>query len=86
MKNKLVLLFLIIAAAVLGALIGDVVQGVHGLSWLAYAKSIGFDATTLKLDIFDITFGVHFSMNVAQILLLCVALLSARKLSDAIQV
>lgn len=85
MKNKLVLLFLVVAAGISGGLIGKMVDGVHGLSWLAYSKSIGLDATTLDLSIFDLTFGIHISMNVAQILLLILALLIAPKVADAIK-
>ena len=74
MKNKLVLLFMIITAAVLGGLLGNLCDGVYGLSWLAYSKAIGLDATTLNLSVFDLTFGIHVQMNVAQIILLALAL------------
>ena len=46
MKNKLVLLFMIVTAAVLGGLLGNLCEGVYGVSWLAYSKAIGLDATS----------------------------------------
>ncbi|MCI5815478.1 DUF4321 domain-containing protein [Ruminococcus sp.] len=85
MKNKLVLLFMIITAAVLGGLLGNLCDGVYGLSWLAYSKAIGLDATTLNLSVFDLTFGIHVQMNVAQIILLALALVVSPKIANAIK-
>ena len=85
MKNKLVLLFMIITAAVLGGLLGNLCDGVYGLSWLAYSKAIGLDATTLNLSVFDLTFGIHVQMNVALIILLALALVVAPKIANAIK-
>ena len=85
MKNKLVLLFMIITAAVLGGLLGNLCDGVYGLSWLAYSKAVGLDATTLNLSVFDLTFGIHVQMNVAQIILLALALVVSPKIANAIK-
>ena len=85
MKNKLVLLFMIITAAVLGGLLGNLCDGEYGLSWLAYSKAIGLDATTLNLSVFDLTFGIHVQMNVAQIILLALALVVSPKIANAIK-
>ena len=85
MKNKLVLLFMIITAAVLGGLLGNLCDGVYGLSWLAYSKAIGLDATTLNLSVFDLTFGIHVQMNVAQMILLALALVVSPKIANAIK-
>lgn len=85
MKNKLVLLFMIITAAVLGGLLGNLCDGVYGLSWLAHSKAIGLDATTLNLSVFDLTFGIHVQMNVAQIILLALALVVSPKIANAIK-
>ena len=85
MKNKPVLLFMIITAAVLGGLLGNLCDGVYGLSWLAYSKAIGLDATTLNLSVFDLTFGIHVQMNVAQIILLALALVVSPKIANAIK-
>ena len=85
MTNQLVLLFMIITAAVLGGLLGNLCDGVYGLSWLAYSKAIGLDATTLNLSVFDLTFGIHVQMNVAQIILLALALVVSPKIANAIK-
>ena len=85
MENKLVLLCMIITAAVLGGLLGNLCDGVYGLSWLAYSKAIGLDATTLNLSVFDLTFGIHVQMNVAQIILLALALVVSPKIANAIK-
>ena len=76
---------MIVTAAVLGGLLGNLCEGVYGVSWLAYSKAIGLDATTLDLSVFDLTFGIHFQLNVAQIILLAVALFVSPKIANAIQ-
>ena len=76
---------MIITAAVLGGLLGNLCDGVYGLSWLAYSKAIGLDATTLNLSVFDLTFGIHVQMNVAQIILLALALVVSPKIANAIK-
>lgn len=86
MKNKLVFIFLVLTAAVLGGVIGELTVGMYGLSWLAYGKTIGFDTVSLNIIFMDLTFGLHFSLNVAQVILLLIALLIHKKVSALIDI
>lgn len=86
MKNKLVLIFLILAAAIVGGILGELTVGMYGLSWLSYGKTIGFDTISLDIIFMDLTFGLHFSLNVAQVILLMIALLVHKKVSSLIDV
>ena len=42
-KNTLILIFLLLAAVVLSALIGTLTEGVEFLRWLTWGDSVGFD-------------------------------------------
>lgn len=86
MKNKLVLIFLILTAAIVGGILGELTVGMYGLSWLSYGKTIGFDTVSFDVVFMDFTLGLHFSLNVAQVILLLVALLVHKKLSALIDV
>lgn len=86
MKNKLILLFMVLAAAVLGGVCGNAVEGLPGLDWLSYSKTVGMNPVSVDLMIADITFGIHFSLNVAQVILLFLVLLTHKKIADLVEV
>lgn len=76
MKNTFMFLFYLLAGIIVGSLIGNVCIGVPGLTWLGYAKTIGFAATNpavLDLIIVKITFGFSMSVSVAQIIAIILA-------------
>lgn len=82
MKKILLMSVLMIAAIVVGGLIGDVTAGVSGLQWLAYSKSFAFQPNTfIDVDIFSLTFGVTFKANVAQLILIFVGLFAYYKIA-----
>ena len=82
MKKFLLISVLMIAAIVIGGLIGDVTAGVSGLQWLAYSKSFAFQPNTfLDIDILSLTFGITFKANVAQIILIFVGLFTYYKIA-----
>ena len=85
MKNKLVTVVMIVTCkpSTWGRWesIARVLQGQLN----TYSKAIGLDDTTLNLSVFDLTFGIHFQLNVAQIILLVVALFVSPKIANAIQ-
>ena len=68
MKNKILLIMLIIAGAIAGSIAAKGAANSDMLSWLAYSKEIGIDPTNINLVIIDLTIGFNFSMNVAQII------------------
>ena len=80
MKKKLIktilLIVLLLLAIVLGIIIGDVCAGVKGLSWLAAGANFGLQPTTVDLSVIQLTFGLTASINVAQAILLLVAILA----------
>ena len=76
MKNFLYMSVLVIAALLIGGLIGDAVQGAAGIGWLGYAMHFAFDpGTFLNLEVLTLTFGVSININVAQILLILIVII-----------
>lgn len=84
MKTKLLLIGLLIAGAIIGALLGQTVSGTDALGWLAYAKNISISPFTINLVIVKLTFGIDFSMNIAQVLCMVVAIAVYPKLKKII--
>ena len=80
MKKRLIktilLIVLLLLAIVLGILIGDVCAGMRGLSWLAAGASFGLQPATVDLSVIQLTFGLTVSINVAQAILLLIAILA----------
>lgn len=78
MRNKflrnLLLIVLLLLAVILGKIIGDAVPGVSFLSWLGEGAKFGFAPFTLNLAILELTLGFQFSINIAQILLIIIAI------------
>ena len=79
------MIFLIACASIIGNLFGNMVMGTEGLNWLSYAKDFGYDASTFTFfDIFNLTFGFHFSVNIAQIVLIVAAIIIYTKTAPKI--
>jgi len=75
MKRVFYMAFLLIAAVLLGGLIGNAVSGASALSWLGFYKTFSFEpGTFINMDVLRLTFGITFSANVAQVLLIGVAI------------
>lgn len=77
MKNTFMFLFYLLAGIITGSLVGNVCLGVPGLTWLGYARTIGFAASNpavLDLIIVKITFGFAMSVSVAQIIFIMLAM------------
>ena len=84
MKTKLLLIGLLLAGAVIGALLGQTVEGTDALGWLAYAKNISLSPFTINLVIIKLTFGFDFSMNIAQVICTVIAIAVYPKLKNVI--
>lgn len=84
MKHTLLLIGLILAGVILGALIGNITSGVGALGWLSYAKGFSISPTTIDLVIFKITFGIDFSMNIAQVLFIIGAIFAYSKMKSLV--
>ncbi|NLK70813.1 MAG: DUF4321 domain-containing protein [Clostridiales bacterium] len=73
MKKKIILIFLLIAAAIIGSIIATACDGVTYFNWLSYAKSVGVQPFTLDIVSINLTFGLNFSLSVAQIICFIIA-------------
>ena len=68
-KNCWVLLLLLLARVVLGGFIGNLAQGVAGLSWLNFGQSFGLNnPLVVDLGILVITFGINIKITMAGII------------------
>lgn len=74
-KNTLILVFLLLAAVVLSALIGTLTEGVEFLRCLTWGDSVGFDTVNLDLAIINVSFSFKMQVNVLQVVLIGAALL-----------
>ena len=73
-KNAWVLLVLMLAGIVVGGFIGNLADGVSGLSWLNYGQSFGLDnPLVLNLGILVITFGLTIKITIASIIGMIIA-------------
>jgi hypothetical protein len=82
-KNIIMLLVLIIAGILIGALIASATKNVQYLSWLCYAKSFGLDVNkpaVVDLSVLKVAFGFEVNISVAQVICLVIASLLYRKL------
>lgn len=71
LKKTLLMLFLLLAGVVLGAMVANLCQGVPVLSWLSFSRSIGISPEAplvLNLSVIQFTFGFAMELSVAQIL------------------
>lgn len=73
--RTLLLVILLLLAIVLGKVIGDVTTRTAFLSWLGLSAKFGLAPATLDLAVLTVTFGVQISLNVAQAILLLIAIL-----------
>ena len=78
-RNTLILIFLVLAALVLSALVGSLTQNIDFLKWLTWGESIGFDAIQLDLAIIDLSFSFKMQVNVLQVLFIGAALFAYLK-------
>ncbi len=70
MKKNILLLFFILAGAMMGSLIASAAAGVPMLSWLAYSETIGIPTSNpafLDLAVVRVAFGLEMGLSVAQI-------------------
>ncbi|MBR7084417.1 MAG: DUF4321 domain-containing protein [Oscillospiraceae bacterium] len=81
MKKGLLMSAVLLAAVVIGSLIGDFARGVASLSWLGKIFDIGISTFDLNLKIFVITLGFRINICVSEILMIIVGLLCYPRLS-----
>lgn len=84
MKKKILLIALLIAGAIVGAIAASGAGHIDALKWLAYSQHVSVSPFTLNLVIISLTFGFDFSMSVSQILFMVVAITLYPKFSKMI--
>ena len=68
MKKNILLLFFILAGAMVGSLIASAAAGVPMLSWLAYSETIGIPtANPAYLDLAVVRVAFEMGLSIAQI-------------------
>ena len=78
-KNSLILIFLVLAALVIAALVGQLTAGVSFVKWLTWGESVGFDTVTLNLSLVRRRCAFKMQVNVLQVILVSAALLLYKK-------
>lgn len=79
-KNTLILVFLVLAAVVLSALIGTLTKDISFLQWITWGDSIGFDLQNVDLAIINFSVSFRMQANVLQVILIGAALLLYKKI------
>jgi len=79
--DTVLLIFFILAAVIIGALVGEALKGVEFLKWLSFGGEFGFggDGPLLSFAIFKLWFGFTLKINVLQIILITAAMFIYRK-------
>ncbi len=78
--KTLLLIIMLLLSVVLGQIIGTACIGMKYLSWLGAAANFGLSPVELNLSVVKFTFGMIISINVAQAILLLIAILSYTKI------
>ncbi|MDE6004730.1 MAG: DUF4321 domain-containing protein [Oscillospiraceae bacterium] len=72
---------LLLAAVILGSLIGDFSRTIGGIEWLGRSFDIGVPTFDLNLKIFVITLGFEIHVTVSEIIMILVGILSYPKVA-----
>ncbi len=73
------LIFLLLAALVVSALVAKLTADVEWLKWLTWGESVGLDSVRLDLSVINFSFSFHMQVNALQILCIGLALYAKRK-------
>lgn len=79
--KTLLLIILLLLAVVLGRILGSACAGIKYLSWLGAAANFGLSPVDLDLSVVKFTFGMIVNINVAQAVLLLIAIFSYTRIN-----
>lgn len=74
----------LLAAVILGSLIGDFARTIGGIEWLGRTFDIGFSTFDLNLKVFIITLGFQIHVSVAEIVMILAGLLCYPKVAKVL--
>ncbi|MBE6757840.1 MAG: DUF4321 domain-containing protein [Ruminococcaceae bacterium] len=77
--NVLILIFLLLSALVISALVGTLTSDIEWLKWLTWGESVGLDTITLDLSVISLSFSFRMQVNALQILCIGLALFINKK-------
>ncbi|MDD2955771.1 MAG: DUF4321 domain-containing protein [Oscillospiraceae bacterium] len=83
MKRNLILIFLLLAGVIFGALLASMTADIPFLSWLSFGDSVGIATESpmiLDLSVLKLAFGFELKVNVAQIICVILAILAYKGL------
>ncbi len=86
MKNKLVFLFCIVVAIIVGTFLGEICAVTPYLEWLGRNFAFSTGMYDLNLHFVKLTLGLDFSINLAQVLMMIAALYASPKVAAKIQI
>ncbi len=82
-KKNLLLIVFILSGIILGALLADLLADIPYLGWLSFGKTVGISPEApflLDLSVLRLAFGLELGINVAQVILLLLGVLSYKKI------
>ena len=84
MKKVFVYILVLVVALLLGGILGNVCANIEPLSWLDYMPPLNIKEHHWNLYVLDLTFGLQSKFNIAQVILVIVAIFTAPKIQKLI--
>ena len=84
MKKGLLMFGLLFLSVFLGNWLGGLAANVPGIEWMGTEYSIGFSTFDLDMHVILLTLGLQIKINICEIFLILVSLLSFNKLAKVI--
>lgn len=82
-KKNIILIFMIVAGIIVGAMLSGFFKEIPFLSWLAYGQTIGISAhnpAVIDLSVLKLAFGFEIGINVSQIICIFAAIIIHKKI------
>jgi hypothetical protein len=74
-KKTLALIVMMAISIVLGNFIGRICDPAGSLAWLNFKINFGFDPATFDINVLSLTLGFTMDINIAQIILMILAVI-----------
>ncbi|MDE5754057.1 MAG: DUF4321 domain-containing protein [Oscillospiraceae bacterium] len=74
----------LLAAVILGSLIGDFARTIGGIEWLGRTFDVGVSTFDLNLKVFVVTLGFQIHVSVAEIIMILVGILCYPKIAKVL--
>ena len=74
----------LLAAVIVGSLIGDFARTIGGIEWLGRTFDVGVSTFDLNLKVFVVTLGFQIHVSVAEIIMILVGILCYPKIAKVL--